>query len=177
MHYQAAKQFYKREGHLQAPGSTSNGPSATTRKNASIGWGPGSATSARVRRRCRRTGASSCPPSASAGVAAIVVTAVAALAAGYLLGRLRPWQRLGDWAADQVRFTRAWVRGDFGRHAEASGADAAGENPCRHDRNQDLREPTTADHEGGVVSIAVAPAGRHPAEPRGQRAEDHHAGL
>ncbi|WP_344367012.1 hypothetical protein [Streptomyces gobitricini] len=36
---------------------------------------------------------------------AIVVTAVAALAAGYLLGRLRPWQRAGDWAADQVRFT------------------------------------------------------------------------
>ncbi|GAA2518903.1 hypothetical protein GCM10010393_59890 [Streptomyces gobitricini] len=38
-------------------------------------------------------------------VKAIVVTAVAALAAGYLLGRLRPWQRAGDWAADQVRFT------------------------------------------------------------------------
>ncbi|MFG2356824.1 hypothetical protein [Streptomyces sp. NPDC048521] len=30
---------------------------------------------------------------------------------------LRPWQRLGDWAADQVRFTGAWVRGGFGRQA------------------------------------------------------------
>ena len=47
----------------------------------------------------------------------IVVTAAAALAAGYLLGRLRPWQRLGDWAADQVRFTGAWVRGSAGRQA------------------------------------------------------------
>lgn len=35
----------------------------------------------------------------------VVVTAAAALTAGYLLGRLRPWQRLGNWAADQVRFT------------------------------------------------------------------------
>ncbi|WP_078872220.1 hypothetical protein [Streptomyces sp. NRRL S-337] len=47
----------------------------------------------------------------------VVVTAAAALAAGYLLGRLRPWQRLGDWAADQVRFTGAWVRGGPGRQA------------------------------------------------------------
>ncbi|MBT2439825.1 hypothetical protein J7E93_06750 [Streptomyces sp. ISL-36] len=47
----------------------------------------------------------------------VVVTAAAALAAGYLLGRLRPWQRLSDWAADQVRFTGAWVRGGFGRQA------------------------------------------------------------
>jgi hypothetical protein len=46
-----------------------------------------------------------------------VATATAALAAGYLLGRLRPWQRAGDWAADQVRFTRAWVRGGTGRQA------------------------------------------------------------
>ncbi|WP_236243583.1 hypothetical protein [Streptomyces sp. CC228A] len=45
----------------------------------------------------------------------VVVTAAAALTAGYLLGRLRPWQRLGDWAADQVRFTGAWVRGGAGR--------------------------------------------------------------
>ncbi len=37
----------------------------------------------------------------------VVVTAAAALAAGYLLGRLRPWQRAGEWAADQVRFTGA----------------------------------------------------------------------
>ncbi|WP_326793420.1 hypothetical protein OHA79_44565 (plasmid) [Streptomyces sp. NBC_00841] len=48
---------------------------------------------------------------------AIVVTAVAALSAGYLLGRLRPWRRLGDWAADQVCFTGAWVQGGTGRQA------------------------------------------------------------
>ncbi|MFF3313503.1 hypothetical protein [Streptomyces sp. NPDC002952] len=40
-------------------------------------------------------------------VMGVVTTAVVALAAGYLLGRLRPGQRLGDWAADQVRFTGA----------------------------------------------------------------------
>ncbi|MGI3200713.1 hypothetical protein ACRJ4W_23765, partial [Streptomyces sp. GLT-R25] len=45
----------------------------------------------------------------------IGVTAVVALAVGYLLGRLRPWRRLGDWAADQVRFTGAWVRLGAGR--------------------------------------------------------------
>ncbi|MCX4482364.1 hypothetical protein OG890_00115 [Streptomyces anulatus] len=39
------------------------------------------------------------------------------LAAGYLLGRWRPWQRLGNWAADQVRFTGAWARGGRGRQA------------------------------------------------------------
>ncbi|WP_079408597.1 hypothetical protein [Streptomyces sp. 3211] len=43
--------------------------------------------------------------------------AAAALAAGYLLGRLRPWRRAGDWAADQVRFTGAWVRGGSSRQA------------------------------------------------------------
>ncbi|MFE1878051.1 hypothetical protein ACFW9N_45690 [Streptomyces sp. NPDC059496] len=47
----------------------------------------------------------------------IVLTAVVALAAGYLLGRLRPWRRLGDWAADQVRFTGTWVRGGAGQQA------------------------------------------------------------
>ncbi|MFB6990873.1 hypothetical protein ACFC0C_25060 [Streptomyces sp. NPDC056178] len=46
----------------------------------------------------------------------VVVTA-AALAVGYLLGRLRPWQRAGDWAADQVRFTGPWACGGFGRQA------------------------------------------------------------
>jgi hypothetical protein len=35
----------------------------------------------------------------------VVVTAAATLAAGCLLGRLHPWQRLSDWAADQVRLT------------------------------------------------------------------------
>ncbi|MDX3070310.1 hypothetical protein PV518_50760 [Streptomyces sp. ND04-05B] len=47
----------------------------------------------------------------------VVTVAVVALAAGYLLGRLRPWRRLGDWAAAQVRFTGAWVRGGAGRQA------------------------------------------------------------
>ncbi|MFJ9623333.1 hypothetical protein [Streptomyces sp. NPDC101181] len=47
----------------------------------------------------------------------IVVTAAAALAAGYLLGRLRPWRRAGDWAADQVRHAGAWVRGGTVRQA------------------------------------------------------------
>ncbi|WP_079171610.1 hypothetical protein [Streptomyces sp. CC53] len=47
----------------------------------------------------------------------VVVTTVVALAAGCLPGRLRPWQRLGDWAADQVRFTGTWVRGGAARQA------------------------------------------------------------
>ncbi|MEU1439355.1 hypothetical protein ABZ438_35575 [Streptomyces sp. NPDC005786] len=47
----------------------------------------------------------------------ITGAAVAALVAGYLLGRLHPWRGAGDWAADQVRFTRAWVRGGFGCQA------------------------------------------------------------
>ncbi|WP_329156430.1 hypothetical protein OIU91_43130 (plasmid) [Streptomyces sp. NBC_01456] len=47
----------------------------------------------------------------------IVVTAAAVLAAGYLLGRLRPWRRAGDWAAGQVRFTGTWVRGGSVRQA------------------------------------------------------------
>ncbi|WP_282698309.1 hypothetical protein [Streptomyces sp. CC208A] len=47
----------------------------------------------------------------------LVVTAAAPLTAGYLLGRLHPWQRLGDWAADQVRFTGTWVRGGAARQA------------------------------------------------------------
>ncbi|MFJ5803681.1 hypothetical protein [Streptomyces decoyicus] len=47
----------------------------------------------------------------------VAITAAAALAAGYLLGRLRSWQRAGDWAAEQVRFTKAWVRGGTGRQA------------------------------------------------------------
>jgi hypothetical protein len=47
----------------------------------------------------------------------VVVTAVVALAAGYLLRRLRPRRHLGDWAADQVRFNGAWVRGGAGWQA------------------------------------------------------------
>ncbi|MBB1244519.1 hypothetical protein GL263_13230 [Streptomyces durbertensis] len=47
----------------------------------------------------------------------VAVTAAAALAAGYLLRRLRPWQRLGDRAADQVGFTGTCARGGAGRQA------------------------------------------------------------
>ncbi|MET7563764.1 hypothetical protein ABZS95_26720 [Streptomyces sp. NPDC005479] len=47
----------------------------------------------------------------------VFVTTAVALAVGYLLGRLRPWDRLGNWAADQVRFTGSWVRGGTGRQA------------------------------------------------------------
>ncbi|MGY4966649.1 hypothetical protein [Streptomyces sp. 900105245] len=48
---------------------------------------------------------------------AVVVIAAAALAAGYLLGRLRPWRRAGDWAADQALHAGTWVRGGAGRQA------------------------------------------------------------
>ncbi|MEU1017147.1 hypothetical protein [Streptomyces sp. NPDC005898] len=44
--------------------------------------------------------------------------AAAALTADYLLGRLRPRQRAGNWAADQVRFTRGrWVHSGAARQA------------------------------------------------------------
>nr|WTB28172.1 hypothetical protein OG781_00060 [Streptomyces sp. NBC_00830]WTB35911.1 hypothetical protein OG781_46525 [Streptomyces sp. NBC_00830] len=45
----------------------------------------------------------------------IVVTAVAALTVGWMLGRLRPWQHLGNWTADQVRFAGYWVQDGTGR--------------------------------------------------------------
>jgi hypothetical protein len=45
----------------------------------------------------------------------VVTIAAIALAAGYPLGRLRPWQRLGNWAADQVRHAGTWARGGTGR--------------------------------------------------------------
>ncbi|MEV6774754.1 hypothetical protein [Streptomyces syringium] len=51
------------------------------------------------------------------GVMGVIVTAVVTLPASYLPGRLRPWQRLGDWGADQVRFTGTWARGGAGRQA------------------------------------------------------------
>ncbi|MET8347354.1 hypothetical protein [Streptomyces microflavus] len=47
----------------------------------------------------------------------IAFTVAAALTAGYLLGRLRPWQRLGDWAADQIRIPGPWARGGRARQA------------------------------------------------------------
>lgn len=51
------------------------------------------------------------------GFAVLIVTAAVALVVGYLVGRVRPWQRLGNWAEDQVRFTGAWVRGGRVRQA------------------------------------------------------------
>ncbi|MFJ6252509.1 MULTISPECIES: hypothetical protein [unclassified Streptomyces] len=45
------------------------------------------------------------------------VAVVGALAAGYLLGRVRLWRRLGDWAVDEFRFTGPWVLGGRGRQA------------------------------------------------------------
>ncbi|MET9933217.1 MULTISPECIES: hypothetical protein [unclassified Streptomyces] len=42
---------------------------------------------------------------------------VGTLAAGYLLGRVRPWRRLGDWAVDEFRFTKPWVLGGRGQQA------------------------------------------------------------
>ncbi|MFD6879996.1 MULTISPECIES: hypothetical protein [unclassified Streptomyces] len=50
---------------------------------------------------------------------AVVIISAAAPAAGYLLGRLRPWRQAGDWAADQVRHAGTWVRGGAGRQAVA----------------------------------------------------------
>ncbi|RSS37117.1 hypothetical protein [Streptomyces sp. WAC08241] len=47
----------------------------------------------------------------------MVVAVVVALAAGYLLGRVRPWRRLGDWAVGEFRFTGPWVLGGRGRQA------------------------------------------------------------
>ncbi|MCX4657406.1 hypothetical protein OG249_36720 [Streptomyces microflavus] len=47
----------------------------------------------------------------------LVLIVAAALTAGYLLGRLRPWQALGNWAADQIRSTGPWARGGRGRQA------------------------------------------------------------
>lgn len=44
-----------------------------------------------------------------------VLAATVALAAGYVLGRLRPWRRLADWAVDQIRFTGPWATGGRAR--------------------------------------------------------------
>lgn len=71
----------------------------------------------------------------------IVVTAAAALAAGYLLGRLRPWRRAGDWAADQVRFTGAWVRGGVGRRGRTP-REPAVDSDTPHGRRSGPRRPS-----------------------------------
>ncbi|WP_411076575.1 hypothetical protein [Streptomyces sp. cmx-4-7] len=47
----------------------------------------------------------------------VAVAVVVPLAAGYLLGRVRPWRRLGDWAVDEFRFTGPWVLGGRSRQA------------------------------------------------------------
>ncbi|WP_331758878.1 hypothetical protein [Streptomyces anulatus] len=47
----------------------------------------------------------------------VIMVAPAVLAAGYLLGRLRPWHQLGNWAADQIRFAGPWTHGGLGRQA------------------------------------------------------------
>ncbi|MFB8384964.1 hypothetical protein [Streptomyces rubiginosohelvolus] len=44
-----------------------------------------------------------------------LIAATTTLAAGYLLGRLRPWLRLGDWAVDQIRFAGPWATGSRAR--------------------------------------------------------------
>ncbi|MFB7216388.1 hypothetical protein [Streptomyces sp. NPDC056255] len=36
---------------------------------------------------------------------------------GYLVGRVRPWLRLGDRVADLVRLTGTWMRGGTARQA------------------------------------------------------------
>lgn len=45
----------------------------------------------------------------------LAATAAVAFVLGYLLGRLRPWHRLGAWAADQVCHTGLWAWGGAGR--------------------------------------------------------------
>lgn len=43
-----------------------------------------------------------------------LLTAAATLAAvlvGYVLGRLRPWRMLGDWAVDELRHGGRWAHG------------------------------------------------------------------
>ena len=42
------------------------------------------------------------------------LTAVAVLV-GYILGRLRPWHALGDWAADELHFAGHWTIGSRAR--------------------------------------------------------------
>ncbi|MEU3706931.1 hypothetical protein AB0E82_32090 [Streptomyces anulatus] len=47
----------------------------------------------------------------------VIIVAPAVLAAGYLLGRLRPWHWLGNWASDQIRCAGPWAHGGLGRQA------------------------------------------------------------
>ena len=47
----------------------------------------------------------------------IALVAVAALLAGYLLGRARPWNRLADWAHDQIRHGGTWYSGSKPKQA------------------------------------------------------------
>jgi hypothetical protein len=76
------------------------------------------------------------------------VLATTVVATGYLHGRLRPWRPLGDWAADQVRLTGAWVRGGTVRqavvvlvHVLVGGATGVVAEPSGGDRRVAGRRP------------------------------------
>lgn len=43
-------------------------------------------------------------------ITALAITATVALAAGYLLGRVRPWDRLDTWVWRQFTFGGTWFR-------------------------------------------------------------------
>lgn len=47
------------------------------------------------------------------------------LAAGYLIGRARPWVRLGDWAERQIRYDGRWWLATRPRQAVVAAAFAA----------------------------------------------------
>lgn len=78
--------------------------------------------------------------------------AVAALLVGYILGRLRPWQALGDWAADELHFTGRWATGSRARQAVLTAALFASE-PRRSWRDW----KTSAEPEATVFSGAMKP--------------------
>jgi hypothetical protein len=101
--YAAARQFFEREGHLRVPrkhvetivvGDDGRGGSGEEQKVRELRLGAWIGN--------QRSWAATLPPDAwnncprsAVVVIGVVVTAVVALAAGYLLGRLHPWQRLG----------------------------------------------------------------------------------
>lgn len=109
----------------------------------------------------------------------VAVTAAAALAAGYPLGRLRPWQRVGGWAADQVRCTGAWVEGGTcGRPSSSwstssprrapAGASCAPRPPRhRHRRPYAIRtgSPTALGRSASRRKVTDSPTGNRPARP------------
>jgi hypothetical protein len=52
----------------------------------------------------------------------LIAAALAAVLVGYVLGRLRPWRMLGDWAADELHFARRWATGSRARQATLAAA-------------------------------------------------------